>query len=296
MLRKQSKNHFKGSFNIPNPEEAIFSFDIRVYLLDNSRNKLIDQKYKESKIGHNYFIYYGKNVNDIYLKSESIEGQLKDFRINSKNLDTTRSLTVYYPKHYNSITPIIYFTDGSNVIDYAKYVDKMISTGKIKPVILAGVHSSKNNRYFEYVQGDSNNTHFLNHERFFLHDVLNFIEHNIQNWKGKRYMYGVSNGGAFCIYMGINYPSLFKDIIAFSTADYITEFERPIHFSFKEYPGFYLGAGFFEKDFYNDNKMFYSKLIDNKIDAKFKTFKSGHDFNVWRFEFLLYLLNEFKNE
>ena len=50
----------------------------------------------------------------------------------------------------------------------------------------------------------------------------------LEDWKGKRYMYGVSNGGAFCMYAGINYPDLFEEVIAFSTADYISEMIQPI--------------------------------------------------------------------
>jgi enterochelin esterase-like enzyme len=115
----------------------------------------------------------------------------------------------------------------------------------------------------------------------------------LPNWKGKRYIYGFSNGGAFCMHAGINHPDLFEEIIAFSTADYITEFLRPIEFHFEKYPKFYMGAGRYEESIFKENTKFVPKLKSKNIQVEFKEFISGHDYNVWKFEFLTYLKKRF---
>ncbi len=55
-----------------------------------------------------------------------------------------------------------------------------------------------------------------------------------------------------------------------------------------------MGAGRYEEGIFNDNRNFVQKLKANKINVEFKEFVSGHDYNVWRIEFLEYLEKRFK--
>lgn len=119
------------------------------------------------------------------------------------------------------------------------------------------------------------------------------IESELPNWKGKRFLYGVSNGAAFCMHAGISHPKIFEEIIAFSPADYISEIMKPIEFSYEKYPKFYMGAGRYEERIFRDNIKFVPKLKAEKIDVEFKEFVSGHDYNVWKFEFLNYIEQRF---
>ena len=97
---------------------------------------------------------------------------------------------------------------------------------------------------------------------------------------------------------GINNPGAFSEIIAFSTADYISELARwlnPIKFTFDAYPKFYMGAGRYEESIFKSSAEFVDVLKANEVDVDFKEFISGHDSNVWRIEFLEYVENQFRN-
>lgn len=119
---------------------------------------------------------------------------------------------------------------------------------------------------------------------------------------------------------GMNNPNKFEEIIAFSTADYIKnpksllseedlkrievldqeareellQYLKPIEFKFEQYPSFYMGAGRYEESIFKDNIEFLEVMKDNDLKVDFKEFVSGHDYNVWRIEFLEYLENRFK--
>lgn len=236
------------------------------------------------------FYWMGKNRKIDYNKSASLEGKVVEDSVESIYLWESRGVTIYYPLAISDNTPIIYFTDGSVVADYAPYVDELIKKKEIAPVILIGVHSSTENRYQEYVNHGIDNELFIKHESFFYEEVLPKYEQ--ENWKGKRYLYGFSNGAAFGMYNGINHPAKFEKIIAYSTADYVSEMISPIEFKFDEYPVFIMGAGRYEESIFNDNTAFVEKMKANNIDVELKELISGHDSFVWKMEFLKFLEEE----
>jgi len=55
-----------------------------------------------------------------------------------------------------------------------------------------------------------------------------------------------------------------------------------------------MGAARYEENFFSDNIKFVQKLKAKNIDVEFKEFISGHDYNVWKFEFLQYLEKRFE--
>ena len=318
---------FKGVLDIPNVNEAIFTYEIVVHKKDSlghivefDPNKTLIKLNKNTAVENGErFLWIGNNRNDSYLENEELAGLLITKSITSKFLEDEREITVYTPKEVSSKIPIIYFTDGSVVNSYAPYIDRLISTNKIKPVKLIGIHTSSSNRYKEYVKGSSSNELFRRHQRFFYEEVVNTVENEIENWDGERYLYGFSNGAAFCMHEGINNPDRFEEIIAFSTADYIKnplsllseedfkkiekldpeakeeilQYLKPIEFKFEDYPRFYLGAGRYEESIFKDNLEFLEFMKNNDIQVDFKEFVSGHDYNVWRIEFLEYLETRF---
>ena len=305
LKKNASTGVFEGSLEIPDLNEAIFTYDLIVHKTDSSGDmlelepishliKLNQNDAIEKKKG---FLWIGKNRKNDYLKNEALTGSLTTERIKSQFLGEERAVTIYTPKDGDSKTPHIYFTDGQVVSEYAPYIDRLISTKKIKPVKLIGIHASSHNRYQEYVRGGKDNILFKKHEDFVFEEVIPGIEKGIANREGKRYLYGFSNGAAFCMHAGLNHPDVFEEIIAFSTADYISSMARmmnPITFNFREYPEFYMGAGRYETSIYEANVKFLDKMKDNAIRVKFKEFVSGHDYNVWRIEFLAYLESRFK--
>lgn len=292
ILKKNKTGIFEGEFNIPNGEDALFSYDILVHQKDSLGN-MIDLDYRTRSGDGKMFIWAGKNRTTSYPKAEDVGSNISHKAYKSNYLKTDRDLTIYTPDEVDENTPIIYMTDGSVVKSYAPYVDQMIREGMITPIILVGVHSSHTDRYEEYVDIGLKNETFEAHENFFYQEVMSEIEDSIKNWNGKRYIFGFSNGGAFCMHAGINHPELFEEVIAFSTADYISEFVRPIEFKFQQYPKFYMGAGRYEESIFKDNKKFVPKLKAQEISVEFKEFVSGHDYNVWKFEFLEYIEKRF---
>lgn len=319
---------FMGVLEIPNLNEAIFTYEIVIHKKDSlghmvefEPNKtLIKLNTNDAVAIGDRFLWIGKSRNDSYLENEKLTGSLITKSITSEFLKEERKITVYTPKKVSSKIPHIYFTDGSVVNSYAPYIDRLISTNSIKPVKLIGIHSSSSNRYKEYVRGSSNNELFRRHQQFFYEEVVKTIEGEIENWEGDRYLFGFSNGAAFCMHEGINNPGKFEEIIAFSTVDYIQnplsflseedlkrmeeldpeakeeilQYLKPIEFKFEQYPRFYLGAGRYEESIFKDNLEFLEVMKDNDIKVDFKEFVSGHDNNVWRIEFLEYLENRFK--
>jgi enterochelin esterase-like enzyme len=289
ILKQNKKGIFEGQLSIPDINNAIFSYDLLVHKKEAS-GKMIKVPYGPVDPDQQRFYWIGKNRNIDYNKSASLEGKVVQDSVESIYLWESRDISIYYPPTISDDTPIIYFTDGSVVADYAPYVDELIKQKKIAPVILIGVHSSTENRYQEYVNHGVDNELFLKHESFFYEEVLPKYEK--EAWKSKRYLYGFSNGGAFSMYNGINHPEKFEKIIAYSTADYISEMISPIEFKFDKYPEFIMGAGRYEESIFNDNTDFVEKMKANNIDVEFKELISGHDSFVWKMEFLKFLEEE----
>ena len=73
----------------------------------------------------------------------------------------------------------------------------------------------------------------------------------------------------------------------------IFQYFKPIDFKFEDYPRFYLGAGRYEESIFKDNLEFLEVMKNNDIQVDFKEFISGHDYNVWKIEFLEYLETRF---
>lgn len=289
ILKQNKKGIFEGQLSVPDIDDAIFSYDLLVHKKEAS-GKMVKVPYGPADPDQQRFYWIGKNRKIDYNKSDPIEGKVLQDSVESIYLWKSREVSIYYPPTIGDDTPIIYFTDGSVVASYALYIDELIKQQKITPVILIGVHSSTENRYQEYVNHGIDNELFLKHESFFYEEVLPKYEQ--ENWKGKRYLYGFSNGAAFGMYNGINHPEKFEKIIAYSTADYISEMISPIEFKFDEYPAFIMGAGRYEESIFNNNTAFVEKMKANNLPVSFKEFIAGHDSFVWKMEFLKFLEEE----
>jgi enterochelin esterase-like enzyme len=294
ILKKKNEYKFEGQLTIPQLESGIFSYSILVQKED-SLKKMKEIKYLPTN-DEKYFKWIGNKRNVSFTKSVDLLGDLNEITIESKFLGEDRNISIYTPPVITDQTPIFYMTDGSVVKTYAQYVDQLIADNRMSPIIMVGIHCSTNNRFFEYVNFGIEQEIFDNHERFFFEEVMQYVEKNIKNLSGKRYLYGFSNGAAFCIYLGIYYPEKFESVVAFSTVGYISGFVKPIEFQFDDYPEFYIYVGRYEDRAYRTNKGFVKKLREKEINVTFKEFVSGHDYNVWEIEFLEFLLMKFPYE
>jgi len=296
--------NFEAIIEIPDLEDGIFTYDLIVQKIDSlGRGQVVQKQSADIQLNQKpalgireQYLWIGKNRNTDFIKSDELLGSLTSTSFTSKYLKEGRELTIYTPTEVSTSIPYIYFTDGSFVRDYAGYVDHLITTGIIGPVRLIGIHSSDDNRFPEYVLDEEEKETFTNHEQFVFSEVLPTIEREIENWNGNRYYYGVSNGADFCLHAGINYPDLFEEIIPFSAASYpapIYQMLYPTKFESREYPSFYMGAGRYEERIFSSNRKFVDVMRDNGIDVAFKEYVAGHDYNVWRIEFLEYIVDRF---
>lgn len=293
ILKKNDAGIFEGQLTIPDLDDGIFTYDILVHKKD-ANGKMINLEYTSGIEDEPSFLWIGKNRNVEYTKAVDLEGKLTTKDWASTYLEESRKVSIYTPKQVDANTPIIYMTDGSNVDYYAPYIDTLISEEKIRPIKLVGVHSSRNHRYDEYVFTAENQDYFNKHQDFFFKEVMTDIEKEINGWQGQRYLYGVSNGAAFCLHVGLHHPDKFAEIIAFSTTGYISGFYAPLQFNFQKYPKFYMGAGKYEESIFNDNLALLPKMKEQQIDLEFKTFIAGHDYSAWKIEFFEYLEKRFK--
>ncbi len=298
---------FRAAVPLDHLDEAIFSYDMLIYKKD-STGKLEDKELIKEHLLLNQqaphssgkqLIWVGKNRQHYQEKNDSLIGRLETISMSSKFLDAPRKITSYYPKNSSKNIPLMYMTDGSAVQYYAPYVDYLIQSGQIQPIQLIGIHSSRDERYQEYVYGSNDMDIFEKHEQFVFEEVLPKTESDIPNWEGARYFYGFSNGGAFCMYAGIEHPTLFEEIIAFSTADYISPMAQSSHsarFEADAYPAFYMGSGIHEGRIHTDNIYFVDILKKHHQKVDYRNFTSGHDHHVWRIEFLDYLVKRFSKQ
>ena len=306
ILKKDStKGLFEGVLEIRNLSESIFTYDIIVQkkvslgqmVEVEPIGNLLKINQTKAKAEGSQYLWIGSNRSGNNLQSEELMGSLSTKIIKSEYLNEEREITIYTPRDVNSKTPHIYFTDGAVVGSYAPYIDFLISANKIVPIKLIGVHSSASNRYEEYVKGGKGNEIFVKHQNFFYNEVLNLIEKEMENWEGQRYLHGFSNGAVFCMHEGINNPNEFEEIVAYSTADYISPMAQsinPIIFEFDEYPKFNIAAGRYETSIFNSNLKFVEKMEENELQVEFMEFICGHDYNVWKIEFLTYIKKRFK--
>lgn len=321
-LEKVSRNKFFASKNINGIDSAIFQYSIITKKRD--KDSLISIIYDKDSLD-NLLFWKGKFAKDFTEYNEILNGNLIDTIVESRYLSESRKLSIFLPENYKNDTtiPFFFITDGIVVNYYAKYVDYLITSEIIKPVIMVGVHSndnlaimdSTNNnpkyikhfatventdyeiilRPFEYVKDGSDTERYTNHQKFFLEEVVSFVEttFEVKTEKAYRYLYGFSNGAAFCVETGLSYPDFANEIVAFSTAFLVT---KNINFYKSNFPSFYLLSGLYERSINLENEFILKKMKKHNINCTMKNLVCGHDSYVWRIEFLKYLCEKFPSD
>ena len=177
------------------------------------------------------FVWRGANAPAPIPQSKNLQGRLTEETLQSTNLSETRKLTVYSPPMRRGEKPsvVIYVADGELVNELAPYVETLITSRQLPPVLLVGVHAADqlpnpdprvgDLRAIEYlVGGGYTSERFEKHERFFVNEVVAWAEskYNAPKAREKRGIYGISNGGAFAIAMGAKHSDIFGHIFGFS--------------------------------------------------------------------------------
>lgn len=180
------------------------------------------------------FVWRGASAPVPPAKSEALQGKITEEIIQSTNLSEPRKLTVYSPplqRKGEKPAVVIYVADGGNVNGLAPYIDGLIVSQKLPPVLLVGVHPGEqlrdpdpriaDVRGIEYLIGFGKTPErFEKHERFFVNEVTAWAEskYNAPKQREKRGIYGVSNSGAFAIAMGTRHFGTFGHVFGFSSS------------------------------------------------------------------------------
>jgi len=304
--RAGNLSHFSTEILLPEAASANFqfTFEISASTTSGQVEKLLYRPEQGKK-----FQWTGPSA-PLFQEATVLKGALIDTIIESHFLGQERQVSVYLPPAYESIQedlPVVYMTDGKMLREMSSRFDRLIASGGVRPFVVVGVFAGTEeveelrpgfflkSRQFEYVDNGLDRGYFKKHQDFFLQEVLAFAENNfrVSNKSNERYLYGSSNGAAFCVQTGINYPELWEEIIAFSAVDYINETFQKIEFKKQEYPSFYLSAGRFEDRIMDDHLQFVGRLKEEGIRFQFRELLSGHDSFAWEHALLLYLSNEF---
>lgn len=301
--------HFSTNLDLPKAKSANFQYTFEI-LANKASGGLEKRLYRPEDLKK--FRWSGMES----LKGgipDQLFGELRDTLLSSEYLGEERQVSVYLPPNYQVIDfdygplPVIYITDGKMLESFIGRIDRLIASRKMHPIVVVGVYAGTKeveevrpgfflrSRQFEYVDNGLDRGYFQRHQQFFLKEAIPFAEstYYISKEAKDRYLFGSSNGGAFCVQTGITHPELWKEIIAFSTVDYINEAFKKIEFVDGEYPSFYLTAGRFEEKILADNLRFVDRLKKEQIKVKFQELLSAHDSFAWEMELLEYLSQKF---
>lgn len=229
------------------------------------------------------------------------DSKIIHLNIESKYLNESRELTVYLPENFkqNKKYDVIYSTDGQFINDIFKVkLDSLFSLKKLKKFIVVGVHSNEREipnsqlqyRNYEYVERSSNTkdpelgTRFKKHIDFFVNEVGQNVQNQLQFKIKDRYFYGTSNGAGFGVSLSKYYPDMFKKYILYSVAG---ENYKNINWNPKHYPFFIIRYGNKEFEPLIENNLNLSRYLkEHHYKHLFSSYEGNHKREDWLNQFV----------
>jgi hypothetical protein len=160
-------------------------------------------------------VYRGPKAPPAQTPIPELRGRLVEESIDSKALGAPRGLTVYLPPGFDQARtyPVAYLADGRSVAFYARLIETAILDGRVRPVVLVGVHSGQGQqRAIDYLlDWKGSDAGFEAHERFFLEEVMPRAEalYGASKKREERLVTGKSNGGDWALDIALRHPDLF---------------------------------------------------------------------------------------
>jgi enterochelin esterase-like enzyme len=210
---------------------------------------------------------------------ETLKGKTETIAIDSRNLGQKRNITVYTPPSAppEDGYPVVYMADNS-VEAFAQIVEKLISDGRIRPVLLVGIDNGGEARGREYLPGIDQPA-YERHEAFVLDEVMSLVEtrFHASRKSSDRMTYGFSNGANWALSFGIRHRDMFDQVSAFAVAGSSKQ-----DYGFKAAQGqtLYLGAGAYDY-FDKQTSAFCKQARQAGLSCHYLTIYSGHDPAMW---------------
>lgn len=205
--------------------------------------------------------------------ADEVVGRVEVHELKSNVFDNTRKIRVWLPYSGSGINgteghyPVLYLNDGQDVFDASESVyfstewmadetlTSMIADGTIEPIIVVGIDSggrlSRSREYLpypdEYLTPPEMSPSGSLYAQFLETEVIPLIEaqYPVRSDKTGRTLGGSSYGALVALYVAINKPELFGQLLLESPSLYVDDFHilHDIERNGLDVDRIYLGAG-----------------------------------------------------
>jgi enterochelin esterase-like enzyme len=275
LARIEGTNLWHVTLRVPRVEEALVSYFFIPTSVGAPRAKRFTSE-----------LWRGPAAPPEPVSAKALSREMLKHEIDSRHLGEKRTLFIYEPPGDAPLAGVIYAGDGGGVEPMAKMVEPRILSGELPRVLLVGIASAETSegRGADYLLDmDDANRRFLAHERFFLEEVMPWVEarYTLPNDRMKRATFGFSNSAAWALEMVLRHPERIGRAIPFSVAGRKAKLTAPPCPA----PTFYLLGGTLEPPFHQ-KAVDWSKLFDaHGIANVLREPVAGHDFKMWAEQF-----------
>lgn len=234
---------------------------------------------------NNYF-YMPDAAPSPYAMRKPAHGKLTEHKVldDVRLLDSHRKIYLYQPDCQRPC-PLIVVFDGYDYLKRGRIVpiiDSMILAGKIQPVALALIPSTRA-RFVEYAGNDSTVSFVLTRVIPLAQANLNLLD--IKKNPGAYCILGASMGGMMALYTSIRAPQVFGKVICQAGAFRMYEEDFSIFelVDREQIPPLKIWMDIGRYDFlYSINQRMQQLLVDRGYDVKYIEVNGGHNYTTWR--------------
>lgn len=223
---------------------------------------------------------------------EELRGERFERTLWSEHLQETRRIFFYLPPGYerSRAYPAVFMADGASVMVLAPMFERLISDGKMAPVVFVGAGSGQSSiiedrsdlgitdfRSADYLPGfEERVPRFEQHMRFFAEELVAYArrEFGVSSDPDQRVVTGFSNGGSFSLYAALRRPDVFGVSIPLSPAWRSSTEED---FSPGARARFLMAAGLYEVGRHRRASQHAEMLRARGYDVTMETPAMGHD-------------------
>lgn len=220
--------------------------------------------------------------------AEALQGTVKEYTIKSVALGEDRKISVYLPPNPpKSGLPAFYLADGAGCDGFARVLEPLILSKKVRPAAIVGIHSggyrgsyehydqSLNFRSKEYIPGQDPDW-YAKHMTFFTKEAMDWAQSQfgLSPRAEDHCVVGASNGADFAVEAGLQHPEAFAHSIGLSMPGDRKKLDYP------NTGDFFLAAGTMERA-YKRIKEFAEIAPKAGLKVQLDEYVAGHDTVMW---------------